>query len=288
MKCPECGKELNAGARFCTGCGAQNLVLDAGAPQASGPGRGVPAPPPRKAPAAGIPRPPASDAPGEALPAAQVFTPQHTEKPAPGWQRMPRRARTGLAITAALLAAAALVFTVRYFMLGGASCKRVSGFYMRPGAGFSLELPGKNWYTPNHAAGDVDEPGVFYRGRGPGAPVTLSVFHGKARTPMPNQLVDFHATFLKDYFVKQAERLLVRDGVGFEMSKIAIFPGMGPRSGLLLEGKALPADGSPYPVYVVFTYDQHEEYTLVFQAPGKNPAQYKKEILDITRSFRIE
>jgi hypothetical protein len=217
-----------------------------------------------------------------------VFTPQHAEKAAPLWQRMPQRARQGLGIAAVVLAAAAMIFAIRFYIYGGSSLSRVSGIYVRQGAGFSLELPGKNWYTPSHPAGDVDEPGVFYRGRGPNAPVTLSIFHTKTRSPMPNQLVETHAVYFKDYFVKQTERLLVRDGLGFEPAVVEVFPDMGPRNGMLLLGKALPATGNPYPVVILFTYQKNDEYTLVFRSPGKNPAQYEKEIMKIARSFRIE
>jgi hypothetical protein len=268
MTCPGCGKTNVAGARFCTGCGAR---LPAPA-ESAGPGRGVPAPPPAPeiAPEPDNPEPPVADeAPAEAAP--------------------PRAHDNARAIKITLLVAvAALVGLAAHFFLGvGASVHRVSGSYNRAGSGFSLELPPKGWYAPARPEGGVDELAVFFRGRGPRAPVVLTIHRGKSPAPMPAQIVEYHAVFMKDYFVKRAEKLLVGGDLGLEGAETAALDGMGVRSGLLLSGQAVPANGDPYPVRIVFVYAEHDEYAMVFRLQGGEPGKHEKEILKIARSFRI-
>ena len=232
----------------------------------------MPTPPPRQDPA-----------PHE----YKTYSVPEKEPPAALWRRMPPRARRAATAAAALVVALALILTVRYFILGGPSLQRVSGEFQREGADYSLDFPGKSWFTPRRPQPGLEELEVFYRGRGPGAPVVLRIYRRKIPTPMPPALSEESALLLKPFFVKRGERLLVAHGLGFETGDPEPLDNSYGRVQVLLAGKAVPPDAAAYPVRMFFAYSGHDEYALVFRISGDDPAQYEKEIVSIAESFRV-
>lgn len=302
MNCPACGKELRDGARFCTGCGAG--LSGPGAASASR--VGVPAPPP--APSARRVPPPARgqdpecdhDAPGVPVPpvvspgvrdqhAPEVdFTVPEIPGRTPVWQRVPSNVRKAAILAVGLVFAAGLFFLVRYIALGGGRLEPVSSTYIKPGAGYIIEMPRKGWYAVTRQPAGSLVIGEFYRGWFRSAPVTLRIFSTQISTRMPRRFNEESANLLEPYFIKRTERILVQDGQGFELGKVSVIPDMGLRDGVMLEGKAVPTDAAPVPAILVFVFSGNRELVLLFTIPGENPAQYKKEILEITKSFRAD
>ena len=208
------------------------------------------------------------------------------EKSAGAWERLPQRTQRIALAAAAGLVLLFLFFLIWRYVLGDPELRRARGRHSNASAGYSLILPPRAWYAA--MASDPGSAAAFYRGRRRSAPVVLRIYHQKTRAPLPQIFDQSSADLLRPYFTQRAERIFVNDGAGFDPGKPAVLRGLGIRDGIWLDGKARPTLGNPYPVHLIFTYKDNDEYILVFTVPGKNPKQYLKEIRGIAQSFRVE
>ena len=204
------------------------------------------------------------------------------------WQRVPASARMGLILVAGLVFAAGLFLMGRFIALGGGRLEPVKGSYIKPGAGFIIEMPPRGWYGVTRQPAGSSVAGEFHRGWTRHAPVTLRILRSRISLNMPRAFTDETVNLLEPYFIKRTERILVQDGQGFAPGKVSAVPGMGLRDGVMLEGKALPPNADPIPVVLVFVFSGNQEFILLFMIPGENPEQYDQEIKTMIKTFRAD